>query len=76
MIIFTLPMSIDFTNLLQSVIQGCTNIRTKYIMHIANHLSAVLLLGRNTLNTPVQYSSGGLSKIADLPNSVKSKNQH
>ncbi len=42
MINFTLPVSIDFANLLKSVNQGGTNTMTQYIMHIANHLSAVL----------------------------------
>ena len=43
MINFILPVSIDFKNLLKTVNQGCMNTRTQYIMHVANHFSAVLL---------------------------------
>ncbi len=57
MINFTLPVSIDFRNLLKSVNQGCTNTRTQYIMHIGNHFCAVLLLSRNTLAHRANHSS-------------------
>ena len=45
---FTLPVSIDFTNLLKSGDHCCLSTMTQYIMHIANHFSAVLFLSRNT----------------------------
>ena len=70
MINFTLPVSIDFTNLLKSVNQGCTNTRTQYIMLVQCSSRAEILL-HTELSTPVQYSSGVWSKIADLPNSGK-----
>ena len=76
MINFTLRVIFDFTNLLKSVNQGCLNTRTQYIMNIANHFSAVLFYSINTLAYRVNHSSaillqGFLSKIADLPKSVK-----
>ena len=77
MVNFTLPVNIDLTNLLKPVNQGCLNTRNTAKICIANHFCVWLSLSKNTLSTeltpPVQYSSGGLSKIVDLPNSVEIK---
>ena len=78
MINFTSQVSIDSINLLKPVIKGCLNTLNTNTRHIAYHYCVVLLLSRiillsKELLTPMQNSSGVLSKIVDLPNSLEIK---